>query len=203
MGGGGARWGESEEMRNENTTGGLPLLWLSLARRASSSCPRVCKATFTLSRRSMCSRCWWSSASSSAIRSAGVMPLCYTCSASLPDLLPALDRMVVGDPVIGPAQLVFGLLEAVLNPGAPAVQVAHCLLDLAGQVGHDVPRRLGGLADWVGGELEKALPITLAPPEDHLTDEAGGAAPVGKDTGEGVPAVVPIVPARSQPDDVV
>lgn len=30
-------------------------------------------------------------------------------------LPPALDRIVVGDPVVGPAQVVFGLLEAVLN----------------------------------------------------------------------------------------
>lgn len=42
-------------------------------------------------------------------------------------LLPALDRVVVRDTVISPAQLVFGLLEAVLDLGPPAVEIAHRL----------------------------------------------------------------------------
>src|SRR5262249_12128938 len=50
--------------------GGLLLVWLSLASRASSSRTRACS-------RAICSRCWAVSASSSAIRASGGMPLYY------------------------------------------------------------------------------------------------------------------------------
>src|SRR5262249_7969204 len=70
--------------------GGLPLLWLSLARRASNSCTRSTSAV-TCSRNTgsslTCSRSAAFSASNWAIRASGVMPLGYTCCASLPDLL--------------------------------------------------------------------------------------------------------------------
>src|SRR5579859_2823864 len=62
--------------------GGFPLLWLSLASRACSS--PTCAANC-----STCSRKAAFSASNSAIRASGVMHLCYTCSASPPDLLRA------------------------------------------------------------------------------------------------------------------
>src|SRR5262249_44704902 len=64
---------------NPSLEGGLLLLWLSLAWRASSSCTRATNAA-TCTRRSAFS------AFRVAISSAGVMRLCYTCSATLRDL---------------------------------------------------------------------------------------------------------------------
>src|SRR5258706_12864360 len=65
---------------NPSLEGGLPLVWLSLAARASSSCTRANKAL-------TCARSAAFSASSSVLRASSVMPQCYTCSASPPDLL--------------------------------------------------------------------------------------------------------------------
>jgi hypothetical protein len=93
---------------------------------------------------------------------------------------PALDRMLVRDPIIGPAELVLGLLEALFDPGPPAVRVAHLLFDLARQVARDVPRRLGGLVDRVGRDLEQALAIARAPPKDDLANEPGALVPSAK-----------------------
>ena len=66
---------------------------------------------------------------------------------------PALDAGVVGDAVVGPAQVILRVLEAILDPGAQAEGVAHALPDLSRQVGHEVPGRLGGQGLRVGGDL--------------------------------------------------
>jgi hypothetical protein len=58
--------------------GGLLLLWLSLASRASNSCTRACSTALCASTSSnYCWRCETSS-SSSAMRASAVMPSCYT-----------------------------------------------------------------------------------------------------------------------------
>src|SRR5262249_23954639 len=76
--------------RTPSLEGGLPLLWLSLASRASRSCTRA-SSTATCSRNAgsslSCARSAAFSAANAAIWASGVMCLCYTYSASLPDLL--------------------------------------------------------------------------------------------------------------------
>jgi hypothetical protein len=71
--------------------GGLPLLWLSLASRASKSRTRPSRIV-TCSRSPGSSLTWARTAafaaSNSAIRASDVMPVAYTCCASPPDLLP-------------------------------------------------------------------------------------------------------------------
>ena len=87
-------------------------------------------------------------------------------------LPPALDGGIgiVGDAVIGPAQVIFGVVEARLDPRAHAERVARRLRDRARQVGHEVPAGLGRHRQGIGGDL--VLPDGLPGGVDGLADEA-------------------------------
>jgi len=69
------------------------------------------------------------------------------------DLPPALNGGIVGDPIIGPAQRVFALFEAVFDPGPQSIGIADRFLDLALQVRHDILGALHWECFWVSGDL--------------------------------------------------
>lgn len=73
---------------NPSLEGGLLLLWLSFAYRASNSRTRSCTVAFCASTTASCWRCCAFSAFRAAISSSGIMPLCYTYTATLPELSP-------------------------------------------------------------------------------------------------------------------
>ncbi len=117
---------------------------------------------------------------------------------------PARDAPSRGQPVIGPAQFILGVLEALLDPGTQPERVAHVphrARDLAGQVGHEVPRGLRRQMDGIGGEHVLAGAPALA--KDARADETPFGRPIGEDAREGAPARLAHALTGKRPDHVV
>jgi hypothetical protein len=116
-------------------------------------------------------------------------------------LPPALDAGEVGDAIVRPAEVIFGMFEPVLTPRAQPERIAHCLLDRAEQIGHEVPGRLRRQRRGIGGELFPAHRVAGA--IDRLAEEPLLAAAVGEDTVEGAPPRLADALAWQHPDAVI
>jgi hypothetical protein len=114
---------------------------------------------------------------------------------------PAFNGSVVGDAKIGPAELIFGVFKTIFDPGAQAIGVANRFVDLAFQIGHDIPGALRRKRLRVGREVVVANVPAL--PKDEFSDKTRALLPVGEDPFKRPPIGVADALAWRQPDAVV
>lgn len=85
---------------------------------------------------------------------------------------------IVSHAIIRPSQFIFGVFKTVFDPGPQSIGIAHRFLNLALQIGHDIPGALGWKRFGIGGEVVVANPPAL--PKDDLPNITGLVFPIGE-----------------------